>query len=88
MINALDPTKMWKSRAKLSANTCVNSVHYFVQNLYLFFYPHLNVIKLHHFTHNSHHFINSLSSPVAPKTFPLLHNPYHYYYDLYKYNNN
>ena len=79
--------KMWKSRVKLGVYSSVNLVYIFVQNLCSKFYPLLSTPLSHPFNHFSHPFLNTSSSPVLIKTFPLLHRPYYHYYDLYKYNN-
>ncbi len=80
-------TKMWKSSVKLRVKSSVNRVYYFVQNSYSRFYPQKNNTLLHHFSLQSHRLINSIFSPVPANSFPLLHTPYYYNYDLYKYNN-
>ncbi len=78
---------MWKSRVKPGENLGVNPVHIFAKNWTKKFYPLLFAPLPHPFTHLSHQLINNQLSSVLIKTFPLLHSPYNYYYDLFKYNN-
>lgn len=79
--------KMWKSRVKPSANPRANSVYFSVQILPLVFFSHFKITFKHLFSPLSHHLLNSPPFSDAIKTFPLLHNSYYYYYEIYKYNN-
>ena len=81
-------TKLCKSRAKLCANFRVNPVQNFVDIYTTKFYSHYNTHFFHIFILSFHRLLNNIFSPVITKTFPLLHRPYYYYYDIYKYNNN
>ena len=72
---------------KPCAKLRVNLVQFFVQKTCSKTFTHFIASYIDHFSPLSHLLLNNFFAPVLIKAFPLLHNPYHYYYDLYKYNN-
>ena len=75
-------TNMWKNRAKLCVKSWLNFVYIFVNFLNSFKLSNFSTSLFPHFHHMFHPLLNSFSSPILIKAFPLFHKPYYYYNDL------